>query len=121
MHLDLRVCKRHRPLSGVGEISPEFKSLARGLCGSLEETGCLRAVHVWWKINRVEVLWVITLLLSLAPTERDIFLMSSLMLLSSNQQMSELSFISMGLRCSGANRRAFNLLKAGVQHLCFFL
>lgn len=74
--------------------------------------------QVWWKINRVKVLWVIILLPSLAPAEWDTFLMWSLMLLSSDQQMSEISFVLMGILCR-ANWRAFNLLKNEVQYLCF--
>lgn len=59
--------------------------------------------QVWWKIKRDEVLWVITLLLRLASAEWNIFFMWFLMLLRSDQQLSELSFSLMGLPCSRAN------------------
>lgn len=105
MSLDLHICERHqqswRNQPGVKVIGP---------CAAWEPGGDRLSEglsQVWWKINRVEVLWVITLLLSLALAEWDIFLMWSLMLLSSDQQMSELSFVLMGLLCSRANWEGF--------------
>lgn len=59
--------------------------------------------QAWWKMKRAEVLWVITLLLRLAPAEENIFFMWFLMLLRFDQQLSELSFVLMGLLCSREN------------------
>lgn len=101
MSLDLHVWERHQPISSLGEIRLVLESSAHVLCGSLEETCCLRTFQM--KIKRAEVLRVITLLLRLAPAEWNIFFMWLLMLLSSDQQLSELSFILVGLLCSRAH------------------